>query len=92
MTPVQTVVKAGSNNDDKPTFAGDDYDPRGPDQRGTPGTDSSTVASVNQAANQAAAQAEQEQQAAGNVESYEQTIQRGGGFSKGGLASRKNKK
>jgi hypothetical protein len=92
MTPVQTVVKAGSNNDDKPTFAGDDYDPRGPDQMGTPGTDSSTVASVNQAANQAAAQAEQEQQAAGNVESYEQTIQRGGGFNKGGLASRKKKK
>ena len=92
MTPVQTVAKAISKNDDKPTFAGDDYDPRGPDQSGTPGTDSSTVASVNQAANQAAAQAEQEQQAAGNVESYEQTIQRGGGFNKGGLASRKKKK
>jgi len=32
MTPVQTVAKASSKNDDKPTFAGDDYDPRGADQ------------------------------------------------------------
>ena len=92
MTPVQTVVKASSNNDDKPTFAGDDYDPRGPSQSGTPGTDSSKVTSVNKAANVAAAKAVEEQQAAGNVESYEQKITRGGGFKQGGLANRKKKK
>ena len=92
MTPVQTVVKAGSNNDDKPTFAGDDYDPRGSDQRGTPGTNSSKVASVNKAANTAAAKAVKEQQDAGKTESISQKIQRGGGFKQGGLATRKKKK
>ena len=92
MTPVQTVAKASSKNDDKPTFAGDDYDPRGADQRGTSGTNSSKVATVNKAANTAAAKAVKEQQDAGKTESYSQKIQRGGGFKQGGLATRKKKK
>ena len=92
MTPVQTVAKAISKNDDKPTFAGDDYDPRGSDQRGSSGTNSSKVATVNKAANTAAAKAVKEQQAAGKTESYSQKIERGGGFKQGGLATRKKKK
>lgn len=92
MTPVQTVAKATSKNDDKPTFTRDDYDPRGSDQRGTSGTNSSKVATVNKAANTAAAKAVKEQQAAGKTESISQKIQRGGGFKQGGLATRKKKK
>ena len=92
MTPVQTVAKASSNNNDKPAFSRDDYDPRGKDQRGTSGTNSSKVASVNKAANTAAAKAVKEQQAAGKTESISQKIQRGGGFKQGGLATRKKKK
>jgi hypothetical protein len=90
MTPVQTVAKATEK--DKPVFAADSYDPRGKDQMGTPGKDSSAVTKVNTAANKAAAKAVSQQQAVGKTESIQQKIQRGGGFSKGGLASRKNKK
>ena len=90
MTPVQTVAKAIEK--DKPVFTADSYDPRGKDQMGTPGKDNSAVTKVNTAANKAAAKAVSQQQAKGKTESIQQKIQRGGGFSKGGLASRKNKK
>jgi hypothetical protein len=50
--------------------------------------DKSGEREANRAANKAAAKAEKTQQNAGRTESVEQKIKRGGGFNKGGLASK----
>ena len=50
--------------------------------------DNSGEREANRAANKAAAKAEKTQQDAGRTESFEQKIKRGGGFNKGGLASK----